>query len=138
MFMHLRFFWLVSWHYSWTNQHLKKCVNSVFALKKIFCYSIFSNKFSIFNKISDIQTDYKGTNYQVFFLSPPPPKKTNELHTKFSLSFSSLIILFLELYFTIFNHLILADKQLLDLSAAMNIMYKKNKKINKKSCMKPC
>ena len=52
------FFWLVPWHYSWTNQH-QKLVNSVFWLLKIFCYCVFRNKFSVFIKINGIQINSK-------------------------------------------------------------------------------
>ena len=47
-------------HCSWNSHDMKNAISfqqQCFAILKLFCYNVFNNKFSVFSKISDIQTN---------------------------------------------------------------------------------
>lgn len=46
----------------------EKSVNSIFSNKKIFCYVIFNNQFSVFSAISNIQIQPKLTHFKISWL----------------------------------------------------------------------
>ena len=113
-------------HCSWANHKVKNAISfqqQCFAFLKLFCYCVFNNKFSVFSKISGIQTDFQPSfrqhlchltagvwpfcvgsvhcslNPQVLFSAK------NNLKTKPTILFTHLKIISLQCFqFSIFNN----------------------------------